>query len=181
METARLRTERGLREIVLHGTPWISMVNVGPTGTNCLGKTLAASPCMTEFQSDPVVGGIVHAAIEVHRVLGPGLLESTYQHCLIYELAQQGIPFEQQVPVPVIYKGTKLDCGYRLDLLVEGSVIVEVKSVEKLLAIHTAQVLTYLRLTGARRALLMNFNGVTLKQGLRSYLGMGNFVPGTGE
>jgi GxxExxY protein len=117
----------------------------------------------------------------VHRVLGPGLLESTYLKCLTYELVERGILFERQLPIPVVYKGTKLECGYRLDLLVDSGVIVEVKSVEKLLAIHTAQVLTYLRLTGARRALLLNFNGVTLKQGLRSYLGMGNFVPKASE
>jgi GxxExxY protein len=132
---------------------------------------------MAEFQSDPVVGEIISAAIEVHRLLGPGLLESTYQSCLGYEFVQKGMRFERQVPVPVVYKGTALDCGYRLDLLVGGDIIVEVKSVDKLLPIHTAQVLTYLRLTGARRALLLNFNGLTLKQGLRSYLGVGNLVP----
>jgi GxxExxY protein len=82
------------------------------------------------------VGEIIAAAIEVHHVLGPGLLESTYQSCLGYEFAQKGIRFERQVAVPVIYKGTRLDCGYRLDLLVDGDVIVEVKSVERLLPIH---------------------------------------------
>jgi GxxExxY protein len=131
---------------------------------------------MTEVQTDPVAGEIIRAAIEVHHTLGPGLLESTYQSCLGYEFVQMGMRFEQQVPVPVIYKGVKLDCGYRLDLLVDGDIIVEVKSVEKVLPIHTAQVLTYLRLTRARQALL-NFNCLTLKEGLKSHLRSGNLVP----
>jgi len=132
---------------------------------------------MTEVQQDPIAGEVIRLAIEVHRALGPGLLESTYQACLAYELVQAGIRFEQQVPVPVIYKGIKLDCGYRLDLVVDGGIIVEVKSIEKALPIHTAQVLTYLRLTGARQALLCNFNCLTLKEGLKSFLGKGNSVP----
>jgi len=132
---------------------------------------------MVQVQSDPVVGEIIGAAIEVHRALGPGLLESTYQTCLSYELTQRQIQFQMQVTVPVVYKGTRLDCGYRLDLLVDGDVIVEVKSVETILPIHEAQVLTYLRLARARRALLLNFNSLTLKQGMRSYLSAGNFVP----
>lgn len=136
---------------------------------------------MAEFQSDPVVGQIIGAAIEVHRVCGPGLLESTYKSCIGFELVEKGIRVEREVPVPVIYKGTRLDCGYRLDLLVDEDVIVEVKSVEKLQPIHTAQIMTYLRLTGARHALLMNFNGLTLKEGLRSFVGKGKFVPRSDE
>jgi GxxExxY protein len=132
---------------------------------------------MVSFQADPTVDRIIGAAIEVHTALGPGLLESTYQTCLVYELARRGMQVVREVAVPVLYKGQRIDCGYRVDLLVESNVIVEVKSVAALLPIHTAQVLTYLRLTGARRALLMNFNGVTLKEGLRSYLGHGNEVP----
>jgi GxxExxY protein len=126
---------------------------------------------MVAFQADPTVDHIIGAAIEVHRELGPGLLESAYQTCLAYELTLRRLDVLREAPIPVVYKGQRIDCGYRIDLLVEGDVIVEVKSVETLLPIHTAQVLTYLRLTGARRALLMNFNGVTLKEGLRSYLG----------
>jgi len=128
---------------------------------------------MAEFQADPLVGAVIGAAIEVHHVLGPGLLESAYQSCMVYELLQRGILVEREVAVPVVYKETRLDCGYRVDLRVGGDVIVEIKCVEKLLPIHTAQVLTYLRLSGARRALLMNFNGLTLKEGLRSFLGKG--------
>ena len=132
---------------------------------------------MVSFLPDPTVDNIIGAAIEVHRELGPGLLESAYQTCLAYELAQRKLEVLREAPVPVVYRGQRIDCGYRIDLLVEGDVIVEVKSVEALLPIHTAQVLTYLRLTGARRALLLNFNGLTLKEGLRSYLGQGNGVP----
>ena len=126
---------------------------------------------MTTVDRDPVVSEIISAAIEIHHDLGPGLLESVYQHCLLHALVHKGIEVLSGVPVQVRYKGAVLDCGYRLDLLVGGDVIVEIKSVEKLQPIHTAQVLTYLRLSGARRALLLNFNGLTLKEGLRSYLG----------
>jgi GxxExxY protein len=141
------------------------------------GPALAGPVRMVDVQRDPIAGEIIGAAIEVHRVLGTGLLESTYQHCLVYELVQRGLQVESQVPLPVVYKGTRLDCGYRLDLLVNQDIIVEVKCVDRLMPIHTAQVLTYLRLTGARRALLMNFNCPTLKQGLRSFLGQGHSVP----
>ena len=136
---------------------------------------------MVSFQFDPTVDRIIGAAIEVHRELGPGLLESAYKTCLAYELTQRRLGVLREAPVPVVYRGQRIDCGYRIDLLVEGDVIIEVKSVDTLLPIHTAQVLTYLRLTGARRALLLNFNGVTLKEGLRSYLGPGNTVPGRRE
>jgi GxxExxY protein len=116
--------------------------------------------------ADLVIGG----AIEVHRALGPGLLESAYQRCLERELRLRGIRFERQVALPLIYKGEPVDCCYRLDLLIEQELIVEVKSVEQLLPIHTAQVLTYLKHTGARQALLMNFNAPILKSGIRSFL-----------
>ena len=133
-------------------------------------------------QVDPVADAIIGAAIDVHRALGPGLMESAYRTCLQYELFQRDIQSVREAPVPVVYKGQRIDCGYRADLIVDGDVLVEVKSVEALLPIHTAQVLTYLRLTGARRAFLMNFNGITLKEGLRSYLGngKGNNVPISG-
>ena len=100
-----------------------------------------------------------------------------YQSCLAYELTQRKIPFRREVPIPVRYMGTQLDCGYRADLLVDGDLLVEVKSVETLLPIHTAQVLTHLRLTGARQALLINFGQLTLMAGLKSFLGDGNNVP----
>ena len=126
---------------------------------------------------DPVVATTIDAAIEVHRQLGPGLLESTYEACLECELVHRGLQVVRQVAVPVVYKNMRLDCGYRLDLLIDGDVIVEIKSVEQLHPIHTAQVLTYLRLTGARQLLLFNFNSVLLKDGMRSFLGGGNYVP----
>ena len=141
------------------------------------GPSLAWMNGMVAFQADPTANQIIGAAIDVHTALGPGLMESAYQTCLVYELVHRGLQVVRESPVPLVYKGQRIDCGYRIDLLVEGDVIVEVKNVEKLLPIHTAQVLTYLRLTGARRALLLNFNGVTLKEGLRSYLGQGNRVP----
>ena len=130
---------------------------------------------------DPAVAEIIEGAIKVHRALGPGLLESSYERCLDYELGKRGLRIERQVPVPVIYEGVRLDCGYRLDLVVDGDVIVEVKCVEALAPIHTAQVLTYLRLTRARHALLLNFNCPTLREGLRSFIGRGNQVPTENE
>ena len=126
----------------------------------------------------PTTSAVIDAAIKVHRVLGPGLLESVYQGCLAYELALRKIPFRREVAIPVIYEGARLECGFRTDLLVDDDLIIEVKSVEKLLPIHTAQVLTHLRLTGARQPLLMNFGQLTLMAGLKSYLGPGNGVPG---
>ena len=110
---------------------------------------------------------IIGAAIEVHRVIGPGLLESSYEACLCRELEMQGLRFARQVLLPVRYKDIDLDCGYRMDLVVEESVIVEIKAVEGILPIHEAQLLTYLRLTGQRVGLLINFNVPVLKQGVR--------------
>jgi len=110
---------------------------------------------------------IIGAAIEVHRHLGPGLLESTYQFCLAKEMSLLGLDFEQQKPLPLEYKGSKLDCGYRIDFLVEQSVIIELKSVDKLLPIHEAQLLTYLRLSKCKIGLLINFNVPILKQGIK--------------
>ncbi|HVS81412.1 MAG TPA: GxxExxY protein [Pyrinomonadaceae bacterium] len=110
---------------------------------------------------------VIGAAIAVHRVLGPGLLESAYQECLCQELALRGIPFERQVPLPLEYRGIRCECGYRLDILVAGAVVVEVKSIEAIAPIHEAQLLTYLRLGGWNVGLLMNFNVVVLKNGIR--------------
>jgi GxxExxY protein len=110
---------------------------------------------------------VIGAAIAVHRALGPGLLESAYQECLCQELALRRIPFERQVPLPLEYKGIRCECGHRLDILVTGAVVVEVKSIEGIAPIHEAQLLTYLRLGGWRVGLLMNFNVVVLKGGIR--------------
>lgn len=110
---------------------------------------------------------IIGAAMEVHRTLGAGLLESAYEECLCRELTLRDVPFQRQVPLPVEYKGVNLDCGYRLDLLVSDAVVVEIKSVEQLLPIHEAQLLTYLRLGGWRVGLLLNFNVPVLKNGIR--------------
>jgi GxxExxY protein len=110
---------------------------------------------------------IIGAAITVHRELGPGLLESTYQKCLVHELVGMGVAVQRQVPIPIHYKGTKLDCGYRIDLLVERCVIVELKTVDRFDPIHIAQVLTYLKLSGNHVGLLFNFNVRLLRDGLR--------------
>jgi len=110
---------------------------------------------------------VIGFAIEVHRALGPGLLESAYEECLCYELAREGIRFQRQVALPVRYKGVTLDCGYRMDLLLDNLVIIEIKAVESLCAIHEAQLLTYLKLAEKPVALLINFNVPVLKQGLK--------------
>ena len=109
---------------------------------------------------------IIGSAIDVHRELGPGLLESTYEACLVYELAQKNIKFEQQKSLPVKYRGIIIDCGYRIDLLVEYKIIVELKAIERLEPIHKAQLLTYLKLTGCKIGLLINFNVKLLKNGI---------------
>jgi len=114
-----------------------------------------------------LTGEIIGSAIEVHRNLGPGLLESAYEACLLWELRQKGMNVHVQVPVPINYKGKAIDAGYRLDFLVEGQVVIELKSVEKLLPIHAAQVLTYLRMANLRIALLMNFNVETMRSGIK--------------
>ncbi len=115
---------------------------------------------------EQVTEGIIGAAIEVHRHLGPGLLESAYEECLCHELHLRDLSFQRQVDLPVEYKGIKLDCGYRLDVVVENVVVVELKSIERILPIHQAQLLTYLRLTGKRVGLLINFNVSALKNGI---------------
>ena len=132
---------------------------------------------MTDIERSRLAGLIIGAAIRVHRALGPGLLESAYKTCLVYELRRMGLRVQTEVAVPVKYGDIVLDCGYRLDLLIEDAIIVEVKSVDRLIPIHTAQVLTYLRLTNALQVLLLNFNAVTLKAGLKSYLRGGTLLP----
>ena len=113
---------------------------------------------------------IIGAAIEVHRLLGPGLLESAYEECLAKELTLRKLLIERQKPVPVVYKDVKLECGYRIDLLVENRVVVELKSIETLAPIHEAIILTYLRLSGRRLGLLINFNVNVLKEGIKRYI-----------
>jgi GxxExxY protein len=110
---------------------------------------------------------IIGCAIEVHKSLGPGLLESAYEECLCYELSQTGFKFKRQVDLPVIYKGINLDCGYRMDLVIEELVVVELKAVEQILKIHEVQLLSYLRLYKKSIGLLMNFHVPVLKNGIR--------------
>lgn len=110
---------------------------------------------------------IIGAAIEVHKTIGPGLLESAYEECLAHEMRLRGLNFERQVPLPVAYKGVTLDCGYRLDFLVERAVVLELKALDALQPIHEAQLLTYLRLGGWAVGLLINFNVLVLKNGIK--------------
>jgi GxxExxY protein len=117
-------------------------------------------------RSDELSNEIIGAAIEVHRTLGPGLLESTYEECLCQELTLKKISFERQKTLPITYKGIQLDCGYRLDILVEKLVIVELKTVERIEPIHDAQLLTYLKLSDLWLGLLINFNVPVLKEGI---------------
>ena len=118
----------------------------------------------------PLVEKVIGCAIEVHRTLGPGLLESAYDFCLTHEWQLSGINFRRQVEVPVVYRGTRLNCGYRVDFIVEDTLLVEIKSIERLLSIHQAQVLTYMRLLDLHQGLLMNFNTNRLVDGLRNLL-----------
>ena len=113
-----------------------------------------------------LTGQIIGAAIEVHRELGPGLLESTYQACLAQEFSMRGLPFQREKPLPVEYKGHQLDCGYRLDFIVDEKVVVELKAVDEIHPVHQAQLLTYLKLTGCKVGLLINFNVPVLKDGI---------------
>jgi len=127
---------------------------------------MALDPCQTHELTRAVIG----AAIEVHRHLGPGLLESAYQRCLAREMWLRGLNFREQVSLPLVFKGLALPSSFRVDFLVEDLLIVEVKSVEGVLPIHEAQVITYLRLTNLRTALLINFNVTLLRSGLRRLL-----------
>ena len=119
------------------------------------------------MNANEITEQIIGAAIEVHQVLGPGLLESAYEECLCHELKLRGLSFERQRPLPVEYKGIELECSYRLDLLVENVIVVEIKAVSAIEPIHEAQLLTYLRIGGWRIGLLVNFNVPVLKNGIR--------------
>ena len=116
---------------------------------------------------DSLTNQIIGSAIEVHRALGPGLLESAYEICLIHELQQAGMQIEHQKPLPIVYKNITLDCGYRLDVVVEKKVIIEIKSINDFAPIHEAQIVSYLKLSGCRIGLLINFNVKILKHGIR--------------
>jgi GxxExxY protein len=120
------------------------------------------------LQTTPLVHRVIGLAIDVHRALGPGLLESAYQHCLVYELRAAGVPFTKELQLPLRYREAVLDSGYRLDLVIENQLIVEVKSVDRLLPIHSAQVLTYLKLARLKHALLLNFNVELMRHGIKS-------------
>jgi GxxExxY protein len=119
---------------------------------------------------DAIARTVVDAGLKVHRALGPGLLESAYEHCLVHELGLRGVPVVRQVPLPVVYEGISLDVGYRLDLVVAGLIVVEVKAVEALSRLHEAQILTYLKLSGMPLGFLMNFNVPLFKDGIRRFL-----------
>jgi GxxExxY protein len=119
---------------------------------------------------DSLSNRVIGCAIEVHRVLGPGLLESTYEQCLAHELRLAGIKFQLEVALPVEYKGICLDCGYRIDLIIEEKLIVELKSVENIMPIHEAQLLTYMKLAKIPTGLLINFNSKLLRDGIRRFV-----------
>lgn len=119
------------------------------------------------IENDTLTEQIIGAAIQVHRELGPGLLESAYEACLCHELSLTGLKIERQKAIPIFYKGIKLDAGYRLDMVVEDQVIVEIKAISELLPVHDAQLLSYLKQVGGGRGLLINFNVKLLKHGIR--------------
>ncbi len=128
------------------------------------------------MEFDDLSNRVIGCAIEVHRELGPGLLESTYEQCLAHELRRNGIPFQIQYPQPVEYKDIRLDCGYRIDILVENKLILELKSVEEIKGIHEAQLLTYMKLAGVKIGLLINFNNTKLKDGIQRFVLFVSFV-----
>lgn len=128
---------------------------------------MASVVTIRSLRVNEITRSIIGAAMKVHSALGPGLLESTYEACLLFELHDAGLKAEAQVPLPVIYRRVKLDLGYRLDLLVEDSVIVELKSVESIEPVHKAQLLSYLKLSGKHVGLIINFNVVHLKDGIK--------------
>ena len=130
---------------------------------------------VAELITSPLVRQVIGSAIDVHRALGPGLLESVYHTCMTHELGLRGVRSISQAAVPVVYKGIALACGYRVDLIIEGTLLVELKTVDQILPIHHAQMLTYLKLLDLPQALLINFNATQLREGLKSFL----HTPGT--
>jgi|SRR5271166_1771733 len=129
------------------------------------GKSEVTDP--RSYPEQALTREVISAAMEVHRALGPGLLESAYQACLCRELQLRNLDFAQQVDLPIAYKGVKLDCGYRIDLIVSNRVVVELKSMQEILPVHEAQLLTYMRLTNVHVGLLINFNVAVLKNGIK--------------
>ncbi len=127
------------------------------------------------MENNDITQIIIGSAIEVHKALCPGLLESAYGECLAFELKNAGLKVQRQVPVSMIYRELKLDCAYRMDLLIEDRVIVELKSVENFTPVHESQILTYMRFSGKKLGLLINFNVTLLKEGLKRYTNYGNF------
>jgi GxxExxY protein len=123
-----------------------------------------------EVEFDKLSKNVIGCAIEVHKALGPGLLESAYEQCLAKEFLLSGIRFHAQVPIPIKYKGIKLDCGYRIDMLIDEKLILELKSVDKVQGIHEAQILTYMKLANIRTGLLINFNVAMLKEGIKRFV-----------
>ena len=117
--------------------------------------------------TEKIAAGVIDAAFQVHEALGPGLLESAYEHCLAYELQQRGITVQRQVPLPVVYREVRIEAGYRIDLIAGGCVLIEIKAIEAFLPIHHAQLMTYLRLSGCRVGFLMNFNVRLFKSGVK--------------
>ena len=130
-------------------------------------KNLTAEGAEYAEEESHWTGVIIGAAIEVHKIMGPGLLESAYEQCLAYELQSNDVPFEKQVAIPVVYKGVPVECGFRADLIVSGAVLVELKAVERLLPVHDAQLITYLRLTKIPIGLILNFNVRSMRDGIR--------------
>ncbi len=122
------------------------------------------------MEFDELSRKVIGLSIEVHRELGPGLLENTYKQCLAYELSRAGINFQIEVELPVKYKNVHISCGYRIDLLIENNLIIELKSVDKIIPIHEAQLLTYMKLSGIKVGLLMNFNEIVLKDGIKRFV-----------
>ena len=122
------------------------------------------------METNKITEKIIGCAIEVHKYLGPGLLEHAYEECLAYELQNAGLRIERQKPVPVCYKEVKLNCGYRIDILVENTVIIQIKTVDSFNPVHEAQILTYMKFAQKRTGLLINFNVFLLKQGLKRYI-----------
>lgn len=122
------------------------------------------------MKQNDITSEIIGAAIEVHKALGPGLLESSYNECLAYELGSRGLLVQQEIPLSIVYKEIELDHGYRMDLLVENKVVVELKSVEELTDVHTAQILTYMKLGGYDLGLIINFHVKFLKDGIRRFV-----------
>jgi len=137
------------------------------THVSCSAPLIACKTALPADAKQALTRKIISAAIDVHRALGPGLLESAYQACLCRELELHDLKFRQQVELPLLYKGLKLNCGYRIDFIVEEKVVLELKAVEGILPVHQAQLLTYLRLSGVRVGLLVNFNVPVLKDGIR--------------